>query len=225
MNSDAPGEALAAAALMMARRFHAGATLWSWSPEWASDAAHVAVEFVHPVIMGKRALPAASVGSVAELRRSARAGDMAVVIGRGDDPELASAVARTPAWGVEAVWLAQGSRPGVETPGHVIWLGEQSGRADVVCAYHLLWELAHVCFEHPRVLEVAVDEPPSCPACMDEGELGEVQSAGDPAEATVLVGGVPRSVDLSLVGGGAEGELVVVHAGVAITKLETVRGG
>lgn len=225
MNSDPPGEALASAALMMARRFHAGATLWSWSPAWPSDAAHVAVEFVHPVIVGKRALAAASVTNVGDLRRSSRPGDIVVVIGSGDDLEVAEAVARTPAWGVEAVWLASGAPPDAGTPGHVVWLGENAGRADVVCAYHLLWELAHVCFEHPRVLEARVEEAPACPACMDEGELGEVQLVEGPGEATVLVAGVPRSVDLSLVGGCAEGELVVVHAGVAITKLEQVRGG
>ena len=48
---------LAAAALDMARRFHDGATLWVMSPQWEPHAHHVAVEFVHPVIRGKRALP------------------------------------------------------------------------------------------------------------------------------------------------------------------------
>lgn len=48
---------LAAAALDLARWFHDGATLWVISPQWEPHAHHVAVEFVHPVIMGKRALP------------------------------------------------------------------------------------------------------------------------------------------------------------------------
>ena len=48
---------LASAALSLARRFHTGATLWVISPQWEPHAHHVAVEFVHPVIMGKRALP------------------------------------------------------------------------------------------------------------------------------------------------------------------------
>jgi len=52
---------LAAAALDMARRFHDGATLWVISPQWEPHAHHVAVEFVHPVIMGKRALPSVAV--------------------------------------------------------------------------------------------------------------------------------------------------------------------
>ena len=48
---------LAAGALDLARRFHDGATLWTISPQWEPHAHHVAVEFVHPVIVGKRALP------------------------------------------------------------------------------------------------------------------------------------------------------------------------
>ena len=39
----------------------AGATMWCVAPVWPEHARHVAVEFVHPVIMGKRALPAVAV--------------------------------------------------------------------------------------------------------------------------------------------------------------------
>ena len=49
---------LAASALMLARRFAARGTLWCIAPEWEPHANHVAVEFVHPVIVGKKALPA-----------------------------------------------------------------------------------------------------------------------------------------------------------------------
>ena len=52
---------LARAALALARRFAAGATLWCAAPTWPEHARHVAVEFVHPVIIGTRALPAVSV--------------------------------------------------------------------------------------------------------------------------------------------------------------------
>ncbi|MBA3302725.1 MAG: hydrogenase assembly protein HupF, partial [Acidimicrobiia bacterium] len=52
---------LAATALSLARRFAAGATLWCWAPGADQHARHVAVEFVHPVIVGKRALPAVAV--------------------------------------------------------------------------------------------------------------------------------------------------------------------
>ena len=49
---------LATASLTLARRFAAGATMWCLAPQWEPHAQHVAVEFVHPVIVGKRALPA-----------------------------------------------------------------------------------------------------------------------------------------------------------------------
>ena len=60
---------LAAAAFTLARRFAAGATLWSIAPSWEPHALHIAVEFVHPVIMGKRALPAVALTG-SEPRRS-----------------------------------------------------------------------------------------------------------------------------------------------------------
>jgi D-sedoheptulose 7-phosphate isomerase len=55
---------VAAACHAMAIRFHRGGTLVAFGIGPAStDAEHVAVEFVHPVIVGKRALPAISLTS------------------------------------------------------------------------------------------------------------------------------------------------------------------
>ena len=61
------------------------------SPAGASDARHVAVEFVHPVIVGKRALPALAL--LGERRAAgrrgraarARAEDVVLVFGEADD--------------------------------------------------------------------------------------------------------------------------------------------
>src|SRR5689334_25321351 len=54
-------DAVAAACHAMAVRFHRGGKLVVFGTGGAStDAQHVAVEFVHPVIVGKRALPAIS---------------------------------------------------------------------------------------------------------------------------------------------------------------------
>ena len=75
---------LARASLALARRFSAGATMWCASPNWPFHAHHVAVEFVHPVIVGKRALPAVTVppaaDMVATLRASVNAGDIVLVL-------------------------------------------------------------------------------------------------------------------------------------------------
>src|ERR1700692_2419272 len=52
---------IAEACWAMARRFHQGGRLLAFgNGASATDAQHVAVEFVHPVIVGKRALPALS---------------------------------------------------------------------------------------------------------------------------------------------------------------------
>ncbi|GCE08422.1 D-sedoheptulose-7-phosphate isomerase [Dictyobacter aurantiacus] len=52
-------EHIAEACWSMARRFHLSGRLLAFgNGSWATDAQHVAVEFVHPVIVGKRALPA-----------------------------------------------------------------------------------------------------------------------------------------------------------------------
>jgi D-sedoheptulose 7-phosphate isomerase len=61
--ADDAGE-VAAACRAIADRFAAGGTLLTFgSGGPAADAAHVAVEFLHPVIVGKRALPALSLSA------------------------------------------------------------------------------------------------------------------------------------------------------------------
>ena len=60
---------LAEACHEMSRRFLAGGRLLAFgNGPAATDAQHVSVEFVHPVIVGKRALPALDVGSDFETR-------------------------------------------------------------------------------------------------------------------------------------------------------------
>src|SRR5947209_11677945 len=50
---------IAEACWAMARRFHQGGRLLAFgNGAWATDAQHISVEFVHPVIVSKRALPA-----------------------------------------------------------------------------------------------------------------------------------------------------------------------
>ena len=91
---------LAAAALDLARRFHDGATLWVMSPQWEPHAHHVAVEFVHPVIMGKRALPSvALVGPdpVAQVRVASQPGDLLIAVASAEEPAVVDAMRRASA--------------------------------------------------------------------------------------------------------------------------------
>ena len=113
-------EGLAVASLALARRFHAGATLWCLAPRWPSHARHLAVEFVHPVIVGKRALPASSVEGadpVGWLRLMSRPGDVLIGVGPADDPVTDDLVRRSEAWGVASVRVGAGPRP-PGFPGH-----------------------------------------------------------------------------------------------------------
>ncbi len=90
--------------------------------------------------------------------------------------------------------------------------------------YHLLWELTHVCFEHPGLLAEAADDCTDdvCVTCSDEGRLGEVvlspEAEFSPALVRTATG--EEAVDVTLVGDVAPGDLVLVHAGAAITRVD-----
>src|ERR671916_526928 len=76
---EAEASRLAEACRKMSRRFLAGGRLLAFgNGSAATDAQHVSVEFVHPVIVGKRALPALDLGPDFERRLPAllRLGDM-----------------------------------------------------------------------------------------------------------------------------------------------------
>ncbi len=217
---------LAAAALVLARRFAAGATLWCVAPAWEPHAQHVAVEFVHPVIVGKKALPAVALTGpdlVATVRMSARPGDVVVAVAAADQPEVASVMRRAPAWGATTLWIGSGPRPAAGAADHVLWLDDPDPRLPAtggfVLLYHLLWELTHVCFEHPGLLAGTPEcTEEVCITCSDEGRLGEVVSAA-PGTARVRTATGVEDVATVLVDPVAAGDLVLVHAGMAITAL------
>ena len=105
---------LAVAALALARRFAAGATMWCVSPQWPAHGRHVAVEFVHPVIVGKRALPAVHVEGTRpgrRLRLLARPGDVLIAVSTADDPATVDLLRRAEAWGLTRIWLGAGTAP------------------------------------------------------------------------------------------------------------------
>jgi hydrogenase maturation factor/phosphoheptose isomerase len=223
--SDELAEDLATASLVLARRLHAGGTLWCASPSWPHHAQHVAVEFVHPVIVGKPALAAVALPPhelVSTARANVRSGDVLVVIGTADDATVRDLVRRAPAWGLTVLWVGAGTRPPDGAADHVLWLpGDDTAAHDgrFILLYHLLWELAHVCLEHRGVLEAMPgDDGPVCITCSDEGRLAEVVSAGG-STARVRTPDGHEDVDLSLVGSAAVDDLLLVHAGMAITRL------
>lgn len=229
--SEALSVDLAAASLSLARSFQTGATLWVVSPQWEPHAHHVAVEFVHPVIVGKRALPSvALVGAdpVAQARVAVRPGDVVLVVAAADDPVARDLIRRTPAWGVKTLWIGFGERPPNGAADHVLWVDSDDPMVPAtgrfVLMYHLLWELTHVCFEHPGLLAPVEAECTDdvCITCSDEGRIAEIIEAptGPFEPALVRTATGEEEVDVTLVGDVQPGDLILVHAGSALTRLE-----
>lgn len=143
----------------------------------STDAQHISVEFVHPVIVGKRALPAISLtNDVATVTGIARregfedvfahqlrhlAGPEDIALGVSSDGQCANVLR-----GLE-VAKALGLLTIALTGGDGGVIGESSAvdhpfvaRSDDplvvkeihVTTYHILWELVHVFFEQPGLL-------------------------------------------------------------------------
>jgi hypothetical protein len=217
---------LAVCALDLARRFAAGATMWSVAPLWAEHARHVAVEFVHPVIVGKRALPAVSMDApepIGALRAIATRGDVLVLIGDATTRGASPLLLRCSTWGLTTVWIGAGERPPAGAADHVLWVdGVAAGAArhngSVVRLYHLLWELTHVCFEHSGM----VPPPPvahggqACTTCADDARPAEVISVDRLGSASVRTAAGVETVDTTIIAPVDVGDLVLVHAGTAI---------
>ena len=154
---NAEAERLARLCHLMAERFARGGRLIAFgrSPAARSDARHVAVEFVHPVIVGKRALPAIGLaGESGELARQlallARADDIAIAFGADEDGgEAAAAVRLARARGCLTLSFSPaGAEWEFEPP-----VADRFIRQELVeTLYHVLWELVHVFFEHRGLL-------------------------------------------------------------------------
>ncbi len=227
------GESLSITALSLARGFAAGGTLWCVAPEWPEHARHVAVEFVHPVLVGKRALPAVSVDvadPVAALRTLVRTGDVVLVISSAGDVVAASITRRAGAWGASTIWLGCGPRPPLGAADHVVWAAPDSDDTDwsaihdgrLVLLYHVLWELTHVCFEHPGLLmpvNSAACNDEVCITCSDEGRLGEVIATDGAGSTRVRTARGIEMIDTTIVADVGPGDLVLIHAGAAIAEV------
>ncbi|MGI8944723.1 MAG: SIS domain-containing protein [Thermoleophilaceae bacterium] len=160
-------ERLAKLCHLMAERFARGGRLLALgaSPQARSDARHVAVEFVHPVIVGKRALPAIGLaGEGGSLLRQVEllAEPEDIVIGFGDDepflpPAAADATDEINA-GVELA-RERGCLTLAFERGPAEWAFVPDAEDPFVrqelaeTAYHLLWELVHIFFDHKGLLE------------------------------------------------------------------------
>ena len=174
--------AVADACHAMAVRFHRGGKLITFGTGGSSpDAQHVAVEFVHPVIVGKRALPAISLttdvatltGVAAreglaqifahQIRYLAEPADIALGISAdGNDPAVLAGLEAATKLGLLTIALAGGDGGAIAVSPDVdhLLLARSADPRIVkeiqVTEYHVLWELVHVFFEQPGLLAPGV---------------------------------------------------------------------
>ena len=122
-----------------------------------SDAAHVVVEFLHPVVVGKRALPATALhgdsasDAVAQFETLARAGDILMVLCAGTlDVRLSRLVSAGRVRGVLTVVLTgEGDTTrAVDHPFAVPTADAFVVQETHEMLYHILWELTHVFLDH-----------------------------------------------------------------------------
>lgn len=154
----AQAERLARVCHRMAERFSRGARLVAFgrSPTARSDVRHVAVEFVHPVIVGKRALPA--IGLAGE---GGRLADQVDLVAEPDDIAIAFGCEDRDGQTASALRIARerGCLTMAFAPAGAEWEFDPGGddrfvRQELVeTLYHVLWELVHVFFEHRGLLE------------------------------------------------------------------------
>lgn len=140
---------LAFACRDMSSRFLEGGRLLAFGKgPYATDAQHVSVEFVHPVIVGKRALPALDLSILFGPWVEALALPEDIVMGFGPpegDPEIEASLHAAQARGCMTFALpgAQGSYA-INAATSDAFLHQEM----IEILYHTLWETVHVFFEH-----------------------------------------------------------------------------
>jgi D-sedoheptulose 7-phosphate isomerase len=140
---------LATACRQMSERFLRGGRLLAFGRgPYATDAQHVSVEFVHPVIVGKRALPALdlSLAFASWLKTLVQHDDMVMGFGPPEgDPEVCSALDAARHRGAMTFALPgmQGSYCTAAATADPFMHQEL-----IEILYHTLWETVHVYFEH-----------------------------------------------------------------------------
>jgi len=140
---------LAVACREMAQRFLRGGRLLAFGRgPYATDAAHVSVEFVHPVIVGKRALPALDLSPQFESAVPALLHPDDMVMGFGPpegDRRVAAVLHEARARGAMTFALP-GDDGSYAVPAATVHPFMHQEVIEML--YHTLWESVHVFFEH-----------------------------------------------------------------------------
>ena len=203
----------------MAARFREGGKLIAFGNGPAStDAQHIAVEFIHPVIVGKRALPAisltndvATLTGVADregwdevfahqLRHLGRPRDIALGL-ISPAGRLGTCCAASPWPGRPGCYGRPRARrrPAASASPRITSCSSRrptrsSSRRCRSPLYHVLWELVHVFLEQPSGAG-----PVKCVTCSDEAVPRRVTALLEGGRATVDVDGAVEEVSVELV--------------------------
>jgi D-sedoheptulose 7-phosphate isomerase len=142
-------QTLAIACREMSDRFLKGGRLLAFGRgPYATDAQHVSVEFVHPIIVGKRALPALDLSLLFRPWLDAILQPEDIVMGFGPpegDAEVTEALAAARKRGAMAFELpGRGGSYSLEPPTQHPFIHQEL----IEILYHTLWETVHVFFEH-----------------------------------------------------------------------------
>ncbi len=212
---------LAAASLAIARRLADGSRLW-----WATSppATRVADAFVAGAASATevRSLPLGD-DFLDRLRAEVRSGDVLLLVSGSDRSSLAGLRQRAAAWGLLMVWVGDGPRPPAGAADHVLWLDsgpDGSGCAEATLSVcELLGRLTLDRLGQREWLEPDRDECTEeiCITCSDEGRLGEVVALGEDGLARVRTPAGLETVDTTLIGSPAPGDLLLIHAGAALS--------
>jgi D-sedoheptulose 7-phosphate isomerase len=173
---EAQGEALVAAARAIAQIYRGGGRLFTMGNGGSScDAAHIAVEFTHPVTAGRPALAAISlVADIAmisavgndvgfehvfarQVIAQARSGDGLIGVSTsGNSPNLLAAFAKAKEIGLTTIGLCGGDGGAMKAAGavdHCLVVPSGSIHRIQEChvaAYHILWDLVHTLLADDR---------------------------------------------------------------------------
>jgi D-sedoheptulose 7-phosphate isomerase len=165
-------DAISQASFAMAQRFHRGGRLLVFGNGGsATDAQHVSVEFVHPVIVGKRALPAMALTNdiagvlglaqqngleeifAQQLRLIGGREDIALGLETRGDESTARGLETAREMGM--LTIAMGGQGSTSAADFCFIVPSQNPRVvqeTQETAYHVLWETVYVFFEHPGLL-------------------------------------------------------------------------
>ncbi len=177
---------LAEACREMAERFLLGGRLLALGRgSCSTDAQHVSVEFVHPVIVGKRALPALDLSALMRPWLDAILSPHDIVVGFGPpegDPEVWAALDSAFARGAMTFALpgVSGSyalRTAIQDP----FIHQEL----VEIFYHTLWETVHVFLEH-RELGQDVGQTEFLYPFLGQKKQDTAEIVGDVAESILM---------------------------------------